>query len=250
MKIKGVSNFSHSGTRSAQEDFLHIDPEKGVFIVADGFGGAGPGLAAAQSVCESIKRFLYRGAKDQDATLPFVLRQYFSLAGNVLFNAVLFANQTLHRSNTGKNVHEKGGASAVAAYLDDDLLAIAHVGCCLAWIFRGDRFAPLVMPRTYGRLTDPVADPISQPDLQAPLMAYGMYPDLEPEISEYRIQEGDWIVLSTDGLLSAQESSVSLNQILSIKQLGLSPAEASQQFVSTMKSLRPVDNLAISLLIF
>ena len=250
MKIKGVSHYTHSGVRAAQEDSLHIDPEKGVFIVADGFGGAGPGLAAAQSVCDSIKRFLYREAKDEDATLPFVLRQYFSLAGNVLFNAVLFANQTLHRSNAGKNVHEKGGASAVAAYLDEDLLAVAHVGSCLAWIFRGHGFAPLVMPKTYGRLIDPVTDASSLPDVQAPLMAYGMYPDLEPEISEYRIQEGDWVVLSTDGLLTAQESSMSLNTILEIKKQGLTPSDSSEQFVSAMKGLRPIDNLAISLLIF
>src|SRR6185437_14086246 len=92
-------NLSGQGTRPVQEDYAIADSTKGIFILADGFGGGGPGAAASKEACEAVKQFLFREAGDRDATLPFVLRSYFSLAGNVLFNALIFANRKLIGGN-------------------------------------------------------------------------------------------------------------------------------------------------------
>jgi serine/threonine protein phosphatase PrpC len=149
-----------------------------------------------------VRSFLIKEAGDLEATLPFVLRSYFSLAGNVLFNALIHANQKVRLLNQGKGVHERGGASVLAGYLDGDLLALANVGGCSAWLIRGGVAAELVTPRTYGRLCDPFA---SDPplDMRVPLMSLGMAEDLEPEIFEYRVQEGDRLLLHTDGVSSS-----------------------------------------------
>lgn len=57
----------------------------------------------------------------------------------------------------------------------------------------------IVAPRTYARLVDPFSvDP--DPDLAVPLMAMGMTEDLEPEILEFRVRPGDWLLIQTDGV--------------------------------------------------
>ena len=98
--------------------------------------------------------------------------------------------------NTGKSVHEKGGASVVAAYLDNNTLSLASVGACSAWICREGRFSSLVTPRSWGRMTQPT-DPGNLPAARLPLMALGISSDLEPEVVEVRIQPGDWIWVGT-----------------------------------------------------
>ncbi len=197
--IRAISNFAHPGQRSVQEDHAFFDKDRKIFVMADGFGGPGPGVEASRLACESVKNFLVKEAGDLEATLPFVLRSYYSLAGNVLFNSLIHANRQLNLRNKGKGVHERGGASVLAAFMDGDLLAVANVGGCGAWIFRGNALCELFTPRTYSRLCDPSGQDMD-PARQVPLMACGITSDLEPEIFEYRIKEGDLLILQSDGV--------------------------------------------------
>jgi len=216
IKVKGVFQFLSQGERPLQEDAILVEMEKEIFVVADGFGGAA-GVQAAQKACEAVRNFLFKEAGDLEATLPFVLRSYFSLLGNVLFNALIHANRQVSLLNQNKNVNEKGGASVIAGYIDGDLLAIANVGVCTAWLIRGGDAVELVIPRNFERLCDPFARIVSTavsgavsedvafrgaPSMaSAPLMALGVSEDLEPEIFEYRLKEGDWMVFATDGMM-------------------------------------------------
>lgn len=198
-KLKSYTLFSAQGESNSQEDFAVGKKDRGLFVVADGFGGSGPGLQAAKTACESVLGFLEKEANDLEATLPFVLRSYFSLAGNVLFNALVHANRNVSDLNKKKTANEKGGASVLACFLDEDLMALANVGNCSAWLIRDGKAKELVTPRSYSRLTDPYNDD-DDPYRAVPLMAMGVSEDLEPEIIEFRVREGDWVILNTDGI--------------------------------------------------
>ena len=200
---------------SRNEDRVVSYPQEGILVVADGFGGGDAGKAAVKTACEAVREFIVHEGGDRDATLPFVLRSYFSLAGNVLFNAIIHANRKLLGMNAGKSVHEKGGASVVAAYLDNNTLSLASVGACSAWICREGRFSSLVTPRSWGRLTQPTA-PGSAPAGRLPLMALGISSDLEPEVVEVRIQPGDWIWVGTfDPSLEQLQAGTTENSLIS-----------------------------------
>jgi PPM family protein phosphatase len=199
MKIKATHTYLNAGRRADQEDHALVMQEKKIFVVADGFGGPGPGAAASKTACESIQAFLYREAGDADATLPFVLRSYYSLAGNVLFNALVHANVKVKKMNLKKTVHERGGASVIAGFMDGDNLALANIGNCSAWLFRGEEMCELVTPRSYARMVDPTQKD-SKDHLNIPLIALGFSEDLQPEIIEYQMHEGDWLVLQSDGV--------------------------------------------------
>ncbi len=245
MKLKAVSTFSNHGSRGFQEDHCLVHKERGIFIVADGFGGPTFGAQAAQTACESVQRFLVKEAGDLDATLPFVLRSYFSLAGNVLFNALVFANHKVRKVNTGKEVHERGGASVIAGFMDGDLLAIANVGACSASLFRKGQKVELVIPRTYGRLKDPFLTDATMYEQGIPLMAMGMAEDLEPEIFEYRLMQGDWLAFHSDGLTQNLKQ-----EMLSIYNEELEPSIAIQKVSSLIERADNEDNLSLSLAIF
>lgn len=199
LPVRAFAEFSDKGKRAIQEDFFLGLKEKGIFVVADGFGGPVAGVEASKLACESVRNYLVKEAGDREATMPFVLRSYFSLAGNVLFNALLHANFKLCLSNRNKDVNEKGGASILAAFQDGDLLALANVGACSAWLFRDGEATELVVPRTYARMVEPFLTQ-APAALQIPLMAVGMTDDLEPEIVEVRLKPRDWVLFQTDGL--------------------------------------------------
>lgn len=242
--IRAVSTFTSQGARPAQEDHVLAAQEQGIFVVADGFGGPGPGVRAARAACEAVRGFLIKEAGDQDATLPFVLRSYFSLAGNVLFNALMHANAKLTQLNHGKGIHERGGASVIASYLDGDLLALANVGACSAWLARDGRAAELVIPKTYGRLANPF-EASARPEAGSPLMALGTASDLEPEIIECRVRPGDWLLLHTDGIRPETRA-----ELARLQAAGMGAEVAAEAAISLLNGVDYEDNAACSLVIF
>jgi protein phosphatase len=243
--VRALTQFSAQGHRPVQEDHVMVRQERGIFAIADGFGGVACGPEAAQAACEGVRGFLEKEAGDTDATMPFVLRQYFSLAGNVLFNSIIHANRKVLALNKGRSANEKGGASMVAGFVDGDLLALANVGACSAWLFRGGREVELVVPRTYARLCDPFAAVGTTPDQQIPLMALGISDDLEPEIFEYRLKPGDWLFLQTDGLTSEARG-----KVLALQSRELQPEQAVKEAAEILKDGKYEDNAAGSLIIF
>lgn len=244
LKIRGALNLSLQGDTPSQEDYVLPSGERGIFALADGFGGPGPGAAAARGACEAVKAFLEKEAGDHEATMPFVLRSYYSLAANVLFNALVHANRKLLALNRDRRGSERGGASVVAGYLDGEFLALANVGACAAWIFRSGVGAELVSPRTYSRLRDPMAFD-TRADQTAPLTALGLAEDLEPEISEFRIQPGDWLLLHSDGLSSAARDSIRDLQLGTWE-----PGQALEEAQKLICNFQNSDNTSISLIIF
>ncbi len=202
--ISEIAHCSAVGQRPAQEDFGWASAERGVFAVADGFGGPSAGSAASKLACEAVQAFLVKEVGDREATLPFVIRHYYSLAGNVLFNALVHSNRKLLSKNRNRSVHEKAGASLVAGFLDGDQLSLGSIGSCQAWIFRQSGMAELTTPRSYGRLLDPFKKEATLCEEGVPLAALGLNEDLEPEILECRIHSGDGLFLHTDGLLEGE----------------------------------------------
>lgn len=253
MRIPYCEGLKLQGMRPIQEDSFRSHAERGIFSVADGFGGPIPGANASECACESVDAYLSRGSRDPDATLPFVLRSYLSLAGNVLLNAVAYANQKILEENKKKNINERGGSSLVSGYLDGDLLTLASVGSCHAWLLRGNHYSSLITPRTYERLlspTDVSGTSRWAGKSQTPLMALGMVEDLEPEMVEYRVESGDWLILHTDGLRLSQIQA-SFEKILGIKQKKLNKQQSAQEVLSFMSEIskESSDNTSILLVL-
>ncbi len=202
MRIEKVITKLEQGQRSRQEDALLSIPEQGLFVVADGFGGKVPGKKAADLACESVARFLEKEARDRDATLPFVLKPYYSLAGNVLLNAIVYANQRIRSEFKSVKSNGRGGASVCAGFLDGHVFAFASFGSCSVEVIRDGTRKEIVTPRSYSRLMDPTGASDLKIGFQFPIVALGLLDEIEPEVFEMRIEKGDWVILRTDGVSS------------------------------------------------
>ena len=241
--FKSIVVHSTKGDQVCQEDHVVVNQKRGIMVVADGFGGPVPGSEVAKIACDAVLEFLERQAGDQDATLPFVLRSYFSLAGNVLFNALIYANDKVLKYNDGKNIYQRGGASITAAFRDGDLVALAQVGSCRAYLARENSFVPLVTPKDYRYLLEPRPE-LNQNMAPIPLMALGMSPDLEPEVAEYRVRPGDWLMLESSGFNASFHQ-----QFLQFRNNLDTQEPKPDQVLDTLKQSQSTFNSSISLAI-
>ncbi len=195
LPVRWIEGLQFQGAAPLQEDQFEVNPERGIFILSDGFGGSA-GKKAAEVVTSSVKRFLEMEAGDLDATMPFELRPYFSLAGNILFNAVAFANQKLMREFNQVPMMDRGGASMIAGYLEGRLLALANVGACRVHLCRDGMIKEIISPKTLERQVNPFQE---ESDSAVPLMSFGTARQLEPEITEIELRPGDRICFGTSG---------------------------------------------------
>lgn len=185
--------------KNIREDFSLIDKERGILSFADGFGGEVAGLKASQIGCDSVHLFLGKEGGDREATMPFVLKAYYSLATNLLFNALIFANQKILHHFKDTHFLERGGCSQLAMYLDGSVLSIAVVGHMQAYLLRESehgevKVQKLIQPRTYHHMVDPLKEK-TQDGFEIPLQALGIYEDLEPEMVEVHVRPGDRLLL-------------------------------------------------------
>lgn len=200
LKIDALSMTLGPSGGSSRESEVLIHAERGIFGVADGFGGGGEsGSKAAKTSLSAVSEFLVREAGDRDATLPFVLKRTFSFAGNILFNSLVHANRKLIQVNRSAPVSQKAGASLVVGYFDGPLMVIGGVGSTEAWLLRDGVRTPLILPRTLSRMLSPGVHH-TDPFNQIPLVGIGLFEDLEPDVHEYRIRKGDRILFSSSGL--------------------------------------------------
>ncbi len=203
--LQFAEGFQLQGKRAIQEDYFEVNSERGIFIIADGFGG-GLGRKAAELAVKSVRQFLEQEAGDLDATLPFELRPYYSLAGNVLFNAIAFANQKLLQMNQGQSWLDSGGASLLAGYVEGRLLALANVGTNRLHLKRGDQIKELISPKSLLSQVNPMANEGEGDDV--PLISFGTAKSLEPEITEIELSESDQIFFQTSGVKEALRSRI------------------------------------------
>ncbi len=199
LPLQFAEGFQIQGRTPVQEDYFEINPDRGIFILADGFGGA-LGRQASEIVVKSVRQYLEQEAGDLDATMPFELRPYYSLAGNVLFNAISFANQKLIEMNRGKTWQDSGGASLMGGYLEGKLLSVAQVGACRLLLKRGVNVKEVVTSRSLLRQVDPMME--EGPGDAVPLMSFGTAKSLEPEITEIELRPGDQVFFETSGVKS------------------------------------------------
>ncbi|MGE4234484.1 MAG: PP2C family serine/threonine-protein phosphatase [Bacteriovoracia bacterium] len=204
--VRAFASATVSGEKDLNEDSVIVLPEKMLFGIADGYGGQNIGDAASKAVLGNVKYFVEHGLGDSEVTLPFVFRSYYTDSSNMIFNAILFANQKLVEENKRHHINARGGASVLFGFFEGRHLTLANVGTCGAFLVRPGLSQPIVVPlltpRSYQAKRGPQA---SEPHLVGwnfPLISCGHKTDVEPEIIELQVQKGDIIFLSSDGLFS------------------------------------------------
>lgn len=177
---------------------IYVNDHQGIIILTQGFGDGEWGAKIAEVAESSVREFLEKEAGDLEATLPFIIRNYFSLAGNVVYNSILHANQKIWRENKKMPLIQRAAASVLVGVVDQDLMAVANVGSGSAWLLRDYQMKEVAPARTFSRLVDPFSVDAEE-GKAAPLMALGMQENLEPEIREFKLHHGDGLWFQSSG---------------------------------------------------
>ena len=69
--------------RRNNEDALHLDPERGIFLVVDGIGGQAAGEKAAEIAVDRVRKRLER----QTGTVEQRIREAVAMANNEILSA-------------------------------------------------------------------------------------------------------------------------------------------------------------------
>jgi protein phosphatase len=223
--------------RSNNEDYCLIDPERGLFILADGMGGARAGERASRMAVETVAETV-RSAEVADS--------------QVLIRATEEANRRVLEAAHSDPSLEGMGTTLVAALSVGAELAITSVGDSRAYVLDGGGLRMITEDQTW---VNEVGRPLGldeeslrhHPMRHVLTMAIGASTPLT--INHYRLplHSGELVLICSDGLHGVLEQPV-IEDILAPARNGGSLEDSCQRLIDAAKQAGGPDNVTTVLL--
>ena len=189
--------------RPSNEDNFGYDERLGIFVVCDGMGGHAAGEVASQIAVETVLGYFRdrKPAVEEDAYLDDA-----PLGARLLADAVKKANDAiLDYAEQNKNTSGMG-TTLVAARFADGMFSIANVGDSRIYLFREGQLLQLTEDHSLvmeqvrrGMITLEQAKRSSAQNIIT--RALGTDESTLPDLGEFPAQDGDVLLLTTDGVL-------------------------------------------------
>ncbi len=209
MQVGSRSETGH--VRQRNEDALLVDPDNGVFAVADGMGGHPAGDVASAVAIARLKDVLagYDGS-DPETALVAALEE---------------AHAAVLADAEGNPGHRGMGSTAVVAFVGEDAAAVAHVGDSRCYLLSGATGLRQVTEDhgAGGYLTQ----------------ALGLDRGVRPDVATVALAAGDRLLLCTDGLSNMVDD----DEIASILRDAVDAQAASDALTSAALTAGGVDNV-------
>jgi serine/threonine protein phosphatase PrpC len=203
-----------------------------VFVVADGMGGAQAGEVASQMVVEAFTEGLPEDGTPEERLSVVVQR----------------ANHEIHARSRSDAASAGMGTTVTAAYLDEDSVALAHVGDSRAYLLRDGELARLTEDHSLveellrgGKLTEEEA--LEHPQRSVITRALGIEPIVEIDTWTYPLRPGDVVLLCSDGLTSMLSEQRVQQLLLEAADL----AEAGDRLIAEANAAGGRDNITVVL---
>ncbi|HHU52314.1 MAG TPA: Stp1/IreP family PP2C-type Ser/Thr phosphatase [Firmicutes bacterium] len=201
-----------------------------LFVLADGMGGHNAGEVASALAVEEILRI----DPNQDEFIPS-LRLFLNQANQVLLD---YAEQ--HPECRGM------GTTIALVKVETDKITVAHVGDSRVYLWRQAELTQLTRDHSVveelvrvGGLTEEEAQ--NHPHRNLLTKALGTQGEVGVEINEVAVDQGDRVLLCTDGLTSMLGKE-EINQILSAN---LSAQEIADTLVTEANQRGGADNITV-----
>lgn len=184
---------------NVNEDNYEVDLINNLFLVFDGFGGAGIGDQLTDELKNIIKEFYLKIGGDPDATLPFYFSPKYLVEGNALINASHLAHQRAIEKNRDRPMDKRGGASGALSVLVDSIFTFVTTGNLGIFLLRRGELRPVLIPDFIGNYSD---DLFEGSDKTTPMSGFGLFSEFHFQTKELRVAEDDTILILTDGVYS------------------------------------------------
>ena len=176
--------------RTNNEDCCLLAPELGLYVIADGMGGARAGEHASRLAVESVRDYVQRAAHT---------------GAGALTRAIQEANRAVLAAAGADKAMEGMGTTLVAALESGPEIVIASVGDSRAYTFDGLRLNQVTADQSWvqeigRRLGIDEASLRKHPMRHVLTMAIGVAEDVRIQTHKVLPSPGDYVLLSSDGL--------------------------------------------------
>lgn len=216
MEIKSYIATSDQGPYlNINEDKIDVNLKDNLFMILDGFGGAGIGDIAVSKIVDDVNNFYTKIGDDPEATLPFYYNKKFLLEGNALINAVHVAHKNLVKHNFSREMGERAGASGIFLSHAEKLVTMVMTGSCKSFFLRNGELNTLSIPDSFEMISG------EKKNATFPLSALGLFDDLSFSTREFAPREDDLLIMMTEGSYW-ELSNLEIKKILSNSKISLS----------------------------
>ena len=203
MRLTCAARTDPGRRREANEDSFCTREDLGLFIVADGMGGHVAGEIASRLVVQEVERFVAATPSAAAGHAPALGGK--GSAGDRLGAALVEANRLLAARIAEDAALQGMATTAVALLSEAGDITLAHVGDSRAYRWRAGHLTQLTSDHSWveeqvraGRLT--AAEARRHPWKHVVTRAISGGTDLEVEVSALALEQGDRILLCSDGL--------------------------------------------------
>jgi serine/threonine protein phosphatase PrpC len=235
--------------RSHNEDTFVVDEEASFFAVFDGLGGQNAGEVASRLAAEALGLFIQKSHQDRDITWPYGLTVNLSYDGNRLYTGIGLANKKVFRAADGRPDYTGMGTTIVASIVRGSVLTLAWVGDSRAYLLRAGVLEQLMTDHTWvnmmvakGTLTHEEAE--KHPWAHVLIKAVGGKETVEADVVERQLQDGDVVLLCSDGLTGMVKDTVIAELLTSSPTM----AEGARRLIAAANEAGGKDNITTVLL--
>ena len=235
--------------RGNNEDNFRLSPEMGLFVLSDGMGGLEAGEVASRLAVETVLQ--HCELAEADSTLAVFGKHIEGVSDtcNRLASAVRLANAEIYAHAKNRGGKAAMGATIVAMRFVEDRVCIAHVGDSRAYLLRDGQFDQLTEDHSFvadqvrrGMLTEEEASRSKMHNVLT--RALGIDPQVEVDVTEELLQDGDTYVVCSDGLFRE----LSAAQISGVLQETDDPQRAASRLVDLANQAGGGDNITVIVL--
>ncbi|NLM43300.1 MAG: Stp1/IreP family PP2C-type Ser/Thr phosphatase [Clostridiales bacterium] len=185
-------------------------------IVADGMGGHNAGEIASRMAVSEVKDFVEKAVKKSN---DYKIEDYKKL----VTDAFLFANEKVYKRSIENRTLSGMGTTLTLALIIKNNLVIGHVGDSRMYLIKDRRISKITEDHSYvaeliKNGTIKPEEAIHHPQKNLITRALGTSKDLQVDVKNITINDGDFILICTDGLSNMLSDKEILDTIISVKE--------------------------------
>src|SRR4030095_9752760 len=203
MHLRVGAGSDRGRVRELNEDAYMLRADEGLFVVCDGMGGAPAGEVARRLSVDAILRELRDSATATSE--PSSGEPRFLPQTNRLAEVVRRSNEVIY-DQAQKDPRQAGmGTTVVGAWIRQHVVSIAHVGDSRASLWHGQRREPLTRDHSLGEahIAAGLIEEVRRLPVEhqnALVRVLGREPDVDVDLKEVPVRQGDYVLLCSDGL--------------------------------------------------
>ncbi len=262
VSVHGITDVGRK--RDKNEDSILVDPDLGIFMVADGMGGHLGGEFASQMAVKTVREVLVKSRESNGAIPPNSFeveghpagqpptRYAPKSPGDLLKLAIGLASRRIFRDASRIPGLRGMGTTTVAILVRNDQAFVAHVGDSRAYLVRSGEIRQLTIDHSLvveqlqaGFITE--AEVRNHKFRNIITRSVGFQEDVEVDLSVVEMEEDDRFILCSDGLTNLVSEAEILKQVLRNRQPN--PKAVCERLVNLANERGGDDNCSVVFLL-